>query len=217
VQSTSSNALQVAADGQVQWASDGAPAKVSGGRLGALLEQRDVVLPRLMADLDSLAADLIQTVNAVHSAGFGLDDGGPAAPGRAFFAGTGAADIAVDAAGAANPRNIAASSRPGVQGDGSQALVLAEALQDADISGRYRAYVGRLGWEVRRAGDAVEVQVALVGRLQQRREALSGVSLDEETVNLLKYQQAYAASARVATAVDQMLEVLINQMGVVGR
>jgi flagellar hook-associated protein 1 FlgK len=57
----------------------------------------------------------------------------------------------------------------------------------------------------------------MVDQVDSRRQSVSGVSLDEEMANLLKFQHAYAAAARVMTTFDQNLDKVINSMGVVGR
>ena len=57
----------------------------------------------------------------------------------------------------------------------------------------------------------------LVNHLENRQEQISGVSLDEESVNLVKYQRTYQAAARIMTTVDEMLDRVINNMGLVGR
>ena len=58
---------------------------------------------------------------------------------------------------------------------------------------------------------------ALTHFAQLRQESVSGVSLDEELVDLLRFQQAYAAAARFLTVIDEALEVLVNRTGHVGR
>ncbi|MBO8142820.1 MAG: flagellar hook-associated protein FlgK, partial [Firmicutes bacterium] len=58
---------------------------------------------------------------------------------------------------------------------------------------------------------------ALVDHLNARRESVSGVSLDEEMVDMVRFQQAYAAAARLVTTMDEALETIINRMGLVGR
>ena len=57
----------------------------------------------------------------------------------------------------------------------------------------------------------------LVNHLHNLREATSGVNLDEEMANMIKFQHAYNAAARLMTAVDETLDVIINRLGVVGR
>ncbi|HAA64523.1 MAG TPA: flagellar hook-associated protein FlgK, partial [Thermoanaerobacter sp.] len=60
-------------------------------------------------------------------------------------------------------------------------------------------------------------QEFMVKQIDLNRQSVSGVSLDEEMTNMLKYQKSYAASARVITAIDELLDTLINRMGIVGR
>ena len=57
----------------------------------------------------------------------------------------------------------------------------------------------------------------LVHQIENARESVQGVSLDEEMTNLIRYQHAYDAAARVITAMDQALDTVINKMGIVGR
>ncbi|PIU67820.1 MAG: hypothetical protein COS84_03280 [Armatimonadetes bacterium CG07_land_8_20_14_0_80_40_9] len=54
-------------------------------------------------------------------------------------------------------------------------------------------------------------------QLENRREEISGVSLDEEMANMVKYQNSYQAAARMFTTMDEMLDIVINRMGLVGR
>jgi len=57
----------------------------------------------------------------------------------------------------------------------------------------------------------------LVEHLKNRRDSISGVSLDEEMIDMIRFQHAYAAAARVLTAMDEMLDTIITRLGVVGR
>lgn len=65
--------------------------------------------------------------------------------------------------------------------------------------------------------DLSDTSSAILSSIDNQREAVKGVSLNEETVNLLKYQKAFEASSRVITALDEMLDTIINRMGTVGR
>ena len=62
-----------------------------------------------------------------------------------------------------------------------------------------------------------ENQTLLLSQIEYQRESVSGVSLDEELTNMIKFQHAYNSAARMITAIDEMLEVIVNRMGVVGR
>jgi flagellar hook-associated protein 1 FlgK len=80
-----------------------------------------------------------------------------------------------------------------------------------------QAVVGRMGVEGQQADNEVTNQTALVNQIDTKRQSVSGVSIDEEMANMIKFQQAYGAAARMITTIDQMLNTLINNTGVVGR
>ncbi len=79
------------------------------------------------------------------------------------------------------------------------------------------AVVSDLGVEAQEADRMVENQELLVDELENRREAVSGVSMDEEMTNMIQYQHAYNAASRMVTTLDESLDTIINQMGIVGR
>lgn len=81
----------------------------------------------------------------------------------------------------------------------------------------YNSMVAALGSDTRTTRNEASTQDALVELLTRRRQSLSGVSLDEEATNLLRYQRAYEAAARVLSTYDEILDKLINGTGVVGR
>jgi flagellar hook-associated protein 1 FlgK len=81
----------------------------------------------------------------------------------------------------------------------------------------FNAIVGQLGVQAQEADRQTQNQQALVDQVNSQRQSVSGVSIDEEMVNMIKYQQAYNASARILTTFDDLLDKLINNTGVVGR
>jgi flagellar hook-associated protein 1 FlgK len=200
---------------QVGFASDGALLSSIGGKIAGLVNARDEMLPDYLAQLNDMAGSFIAAVNTLHADGYGLDG----ETGRAFFSGTDAATIAIDGAIAADPRKVAAADAPGQSGNTVVALAIAEldSTMTPAPQAAYAALVGALGAQTQAASDAADDLEILVHVLEQRRERVSGVSLDEEAVNMLRYQRAYEAAARMITAVDEMLDKLINQTGLVGR
>ncbi len=82
------------------------------------------------------------------------------------------------------------------------------------FDGYYTDSVALLGTQTQAAERNNENQETLLLQLNQRKESLSGVSLDEETANLIKFQAAYQANARVISTLEQMLDTLVNRMGV---
>jgi flagellar hook-associated protein 1 len=197
------------------------------GKLGALAALRDVTLPGYAAQLNTLAATLITQTNALQAGGvdvngvtqtggFGLDG----SSGVAFFSGTDAATIAVTATAA----KIAAAGVAGAPGDNTNALRIAALANDktllplggATIDDAYASLVTTIGSDSANATRAVDNAKALVGSLTNRRDSVSGVSLDEEMTNLVKFQQGYQAAARALTTLDDVLELLITRTGRAG-
>jgi flagellar hook-associated protein 1 FlgK len=196
-----------------------------GGKLGGILEARDSVISGVLASLDEIAVALIEQVNAVHATGYGLDG----STGLCFFEGTSAATIRMSADVEDVTRLATAaedSSNPGNPtgpGDGSIALAIAQIADLAVLNGgtvtigdHYQMMIGRIGLQASHAEANLSASETMVAHLQDRREQVSGVSLDEEAANMIRYQRAYQAAAKMITVIDQMIETLLN-MGLVGR
>jgi flagellar hook-associated protein 1 FlgK len=189
---------------------------LTSGKLKGLVDLRDVTLPAYAATLDSIANTLIASTNTQHAAGF--DRAGVA--GGAFFTGTGASGIAVSSALLANPALVAASGN-GQAGNAANALALAglrttPLIGSATIDVAYSQLVTRIGSDSLEATRSLDNAKVVAGALESRRESVSGVSLDEEMVNLMRFQRGYQASARAMSAMDTMLETLITRTGRVG-
>ena len=200
-------------DLHVHWGDTGTDLNPGGGELQGAMDAANTLIPNQLAALDTLALQLRDEVNAIHTTGFDLSGNS----GGDFFTGAGARDITVSGSIQADPGALAAAGQPSAPGDGSVALAIAQLQHDGAIDDGYRQLIASLGIAARSNDDTVTNQRTLVDSLQQRRDAVSGVSLDEEAANLVKYQRAYQAAARVITATDEMLNTLINATGIVGR
>lgn len=191
----------------------GAPVTLSGGSIHGAIEIRDGALAQLRTDLDTLAGQLIAEVNALHSGGFSLTG----STGRAFFTGTRAADIGVDADLLQNPALIQAAGVPDAPGDNQVVLGLAR-LAEKKIPGLgnqtfaqgFGQTVARLGQSLASVNSQIDNQKIVTEMLNRQRDAISGVSLDEEMTDLIRFQKAFQASARLVNAVDEMLDIIIN-------
>lgn len=185
--------------------------EVRAGKVGGWLEARDVRIADYMVRLDELAQNLISRVNTLHAAGTGA--GGTT--GVDFFSGSGAADINVNAAIPADLDTIAAAGAGAPAGDGSNALLIAGLQSAATVNGvsfdaAANALVSRVGNDVSAAKAYAGHQADMLAYLENYRESVSGVSLDEEMVNLIKYQAAYNAAAKMITMAQDMLDSLMN-------
>ncbi|MEZ5316945.1 MAG: flagellar hook-associated protein FlgK [Vicinamibacterales bacterium] len=191
--------------------------EITGGQIGGLLHVRDTLLPAYGASLDQLAYDVATAVNAAHGAGY---DGTGAPAGNLFVppgavAGAAAA-FAVDPGVLADSQLVAGSST-GTAGDNGAARALA-ALRDANITTGGTAtaeeawgqIVFRTGTDIAVARSSAQSRGQVVDQLQRLRDQASGVSLDEEAADLIRYQRAYQANARYFQTIVDTLDTLLQ-------
>lgn len=208
---------------RMSWSETGLPVEPGGGELQGYLEARDQIVPGLMADLDELAVAVRDTINAVHREGYGLPIGSLSPHGYNFFdPHAAAANMALAYEVRQDVRYIAASGVDGVPGNGENALRIAalqreKVLNQGTVDDFFRSLVGTIGVMAREAVRLSENQSVLLQQIEHQRQSVMGVSLDEEVTNLIRYQHAYAAAARVVTTLDEMLRSLIEGTGLVGR
>jgi flagellar hook-associated protein 1 FlgK len=191
---------------------------ISGGKLKGWLEVRDVTVPDYLNRLDTLAETIMSEVNTLHKNGFALDG---LTTGKDFFTvtGTSAADIAVDQDIIDDVNNIAAAESADGVGDNSNAIAIANLQNGLTLSGGtatfddyYNSLVSDVGSSAQEAAINFDHQSAMADQLDNYRESVSGVSLDEEMVNLVKFQHAYEAAAKLISTVDEMLETVISMV-----
>ncbi len=224
----------------VRWRDFNTSLTVGGGQLGAYLELRDTTVTAYRTQVADLAWSIADAVNTAHAAGkdltgaavsgtdwqnFFIDPtaGGspPGLPGtRTQFV---LERLAVNPNLLADVRRLAASTS-GAPGDGSNALAVAAVRRQtqADLGNTapddfYRAAVGRLGTEAAEAKRLKDSQAVLVQQIDNQRQNVSGVNLDEEMVDMIRYQHAFNAAARLVNIMDDVLDTVINRMGLAGR
>jgi flagellar hook-associated protein 1 FlgK len=177
-----------------------------GGKLGALqdISKTGGVIDNYRTDLNTFVNQLVTTVNTAH--------------GAAFFdtAGTTAQTLAVDAGIAANPATIRTTNTvPAPAGANDVALAVA-GLRAGTADRTYAGFVLRVGTESRDVQRRDRAADAVLQSASDRRTSISGVSIDEEMSNMIRFQRSYQASARTMSAMDDMLETLISRTGRVG-
>jgi flagellar hook-associated protein 1 len=194
--------------------------ELRGGRLVGAIEARDESIPDYLTRLDTIAYELVNQVNTIHGAGF--DQLGNT--NQAFFvplaAVTGAARlIEVDPAVEADSRLIAAASVNEI-GDNGVAKNLANLRDALVLEGNSATLVDswshlafRVGRDTRAAVDGLKAQSDIVEQIDALRDSVSGVSLDEEAVQMIKFQRAYEANARFFSTVNDTLSILFSMVG----
>ncbi|MTI65741.1 MAG: flagellar hook-associated protein FlgK [Firmicutes bacterium] len=114
---------------------------------------------------------------------------------------------------------IAGAELTSPEGDNTRALDIAELRNDEDIindtsfDSYYKDIVAKLGISTQEAKRMTTNQETLLGQLENRKESISGVSIDEEVANLIQFQRSYEANSRVISTLAQMLDTLINRTG----
>jgi flagellar hook-associated protein 1 FlgK len=191
-------------------------ASLTSGKLGAYIELQDTMIPAYIRDVNEVAGTLATRVNELHRTGFdaykntGLDfftiDADPAKA---------AATLSVNSAIVADTNRIAASAS--VTQDGEMASRIAAIRDEMNMNGNKATLnsfvsdmVGQIGRQVADAKMDNEHQTAMLNNLTNQRESISGVSIDEEMINLIKYQMGYNAAGKLVMTTNDMLETLMG-------
>jgi flagellar hook-associated protein 1 FlgK len=205
VDASTGTTYPVVSDQTASWSGPPAGGWNPGGQLGGLLSIAKV--PGGAADgylntLDNFSAALASTVNTAYQGSF-------------FTTGTPAgATVQVNPALATSPSTMVSGS--GSAGSNDIALAVSQLRGNASVDGVYKAFVAKVGSDVAEAQRLQANAQVLTDSAQDRRESVSGVSMDEEMSNLVTFQRAYQASSRAMSTMDEMLDVLINRTGKVG-
>jgi flagellar hook-associated protein 1 len=185
---------------------------LEGGQLGGAIQMRDQVIPGYLTQLNTLASQFASAFNAAQAQGF--DSNGN--PGQNFFSvptsGSGAAaGISVSIT---DPSQIAISS-DGTSGSNGNVANLSAALTNALPSGQtpsqaYASLVFQVGNDTANAGTQSSAIGQNILQLTNQQSSVSGVSIDEETTNLIRYQTAYEAAARIVSTIQDLSTVTLD-------
>jgi flagellar hook-associated protein 1 FlgK len=192
--------------------------RIRGGSIGGALSVRDQVIPDFKDKIDEMAYKLADEVNKAHNQGFDRHS----REGGDFFSlpmdvKDAAKNLDLNNAIMEDVNRIAAGAKPGAVADNTVANVISQIQHKQMMDGGsttiddyYNSQVGRAGVLAQRAIKSRESQGNTLSQLNTLRESISGVSLDEETTNMVEFQRAFDASARVIRTADEMLETVLN-------
>ncbi|WHH61520.1 flagellar hook-associated protein FlgK [Petroclostridium sp. X23] len=184
------------------------------------------LIPEIRRGLNTMVSLMARKINEIHNSGVGIDG----STGVDFF--TKMDDSLSFEMGniQVNPEfndlDLIASSATGEKGDNTIAQKIVEFRRDelyrttnltVGIDDFYRSIITWIGTTGQEAARVTENQNVLVSQIQNKKESISGVSMDEEVTNMMKFQHAYNASSRVMNTIDAMIDQIINRMGIVGR
>jgi flagellar hook-associated protein 1 FlgK len=175
------------------------------GRLGALRELSSPTgtIAAYRADLASFAQGLATAVNAPYQAATGTD-----------FLTYDAPTATLSLAAGISAATVRAGA--GAAGDNAAARAISELRALGGPGQSYTRLVTRIGTETAESRRVQGNAEMLAGALEDRRQSTSGVSLDEEMTNLIRFQRGFQAASRAMSSTDEMLDVLINRTGRVG-
>jgi flagellar hook-associated protein 1 FlgK len=186
--------------------------QISTGQLGGLIQARDVQVAGVLSSLNTLASSFASAINTVNENGYDLTG----TQGTAMFSvtpGNGAAASMSVAMTSAS--QIAASSSATASGDNSNLLAMINVGTQPLVNSQtptqlLSGIVYQVGNDVSQAQSDSDAGSLMLTQLQDEQGSVEGVSTDEEASNLLTYQQAYQAAARVVTVVDDLTLVALN-------
>jgi flagellar hook-associated protein 1 len=187
---------------------------LNGGSIEGALTARDGAIQTLRNNLDALAKQLVTSVNTAYN---------PTGTTGDFFVASGTTAATINVVGSINASNLKASDG-GPAGDNTVALAVAQLANqtfstaggdsiDGTLSGFYGTTVSSIGQALSTANARVDDQNNISTLVRSQRDAVSGVSLDEEMADLMKYQRAFQASSRVFSVVDDLLDTVVNHLG----
>ena len=195
----------IVTDAQADWAGPPAGDWNPGGQLGGLMSVAKTpggMVDGYLNSIDSFTKTLADTVNSAYGGNF-FDYGSPVGQ-----------TLQVSSAIQAAPDSIRAGT--GATGSNDVALAISQLRGSASIDGVYKAFVAKVGGDLDEANRMQANAQVLTDSVENRRQSVAGVSMDEEMSNLVRFQRAYQASARAMSTMDEMLDVLINRTGKVG-
>ena len=188
---------------------------ISSGELGGLIDFHNNYVAKNIQKLNTIANHFKSAINDIHKTGYNLNS----VTGMAFFSEntSGAGDFSVADEIISDPSLIASSASIDTPGDGSIAQLMADLKYGDVIKGEtiedfYTGVVTELGNQVQQAKFIKDNQARVIERLNNQKATVSGVSLDEEMTNLIKFEQAYQAAARMVGTVDELMDTVLRMV-----
>jgi len=193
---------------------DGIALNLSGGELYAITDLYSKGVPSYTDKIDTMMNSLKDAVNKAHSSGYSITD--PPETGINFFDGYSEGVLKINSDLQLDPSKIALS-KDGTNGNGDIATAIsdirnAKRVNGATISDSYGALISEIGSQKQSSEQMAQSNDLILQQLDQQKSSISGVSIDEEMTNVIKFQRAYEASAKMIKIADDMLQTILNMV-----
>ncbi len=191
---------------------EGADVELSGGEIQGLAEIYGNKIPEYRNKLETIVSSLMENVNSLHSQGYSLHN--PPQTDIKFFQSFIGGNLEINSEILNDPNFIAVSS-DGTSGNGELALQISEIANQKLLNGTtltesYANLISGIGSDKISADNTIQSADLILSQLEQEKASVSGVSLDEEMTNMLRFQRSYDASAKLIKVADEMLQTLLE-------
>jgi flagellar hook-associated protein 1 FlgK len=187
---------------------------LTSGSLNAIMDLKDVILPGYQQKLDELVVQIAQNVNNIHRQGYNIIN--PSHGGVDFFAPnvTGVMSFSLSKEVLTDPRFISTSIN-GISGDNQIALMmtdlrLAQVFGGQTLTESFADIIYNVAADVRMSKQSSDRASLLTQQTDNFRDSVKGVSINEETANLIRFQQSYQAAAKIISVADDMFRTIIG-------
>ena len=191
----------------------------ASGEVRGTLESFNEIIPGMQEDLDEIVETLVEEINQVHENSYGLNG----ETGQPFFepleedGDAHSRQFRLSEEIMEDPSLIAASSEEGQPGNGQAALEIAglrdeELINDSTLSDHYRGIISALGVEGRESERMAQAMEKAEAQFREQHEAVAGVNMDEEMLDMVQFQHAWQGASRFLSYVDQMIDVLFMEL-----
>lgn len=192
----------------------GIPVVLNGGNLNALSQIYSEKIPAYQNNLDQIITAFVDAVNQVHSQGYTVTN--PPQTNINFFEGYENGVLKINQDIVNNPSLIAVSA-DGDNGNGDIALQIAglreaQLVNGSTLTDAYSALINGIGNDALLQTNYAQANNMVLSQLEDQRQSLSGVSIDEEMTNVLKFQRSYEASAKLITVADEMIKTILEMV-----
>ena len=187
---------------------------VTGGELFAIKEIYSKTIPSYLTQINDVMVSLSDSVNQLHATGF--TNATPTQTGLNFFDGYNEGILTINQDIVRDPNKIALS-KDGTSGNGDIATKIAELssaklLNGATLADNYGSLISEVGTQKQFSDQMAQANQLVLQQLEQQKSSVSGVSLDEEMANVLKFQRSYEASAKMIKIGDEMLQTILSMV-----